>query len=70
MPEYRSGPKNKAYLPYPPRSSTVFSCNASIVWLFGSFAVFVQTLASASVVYSKVENDGEAKGTAPLNEKR
>jgi hypothetical protein len=48
----------------------VFSCNASIVRLLGSFAVFVQTLASASVVYCKEENDGVAKGTASLNEQR
>jgi hypothetical protein len=50
LPEVRSRPRYKTYLSYPPRSSTVFSCSARIVRLFGSFAVFVQTLASASVV--------------------
>ena len=47
---YRCGPKNKTYFPYPPRSSTLFSYNARIIWLFGNFALFVQTFASASVV--------------------
>ena len=70
LPKVRSGSKNKTYLPYPPRSSTVFSCNARMVWLFGSLAVFVQTLASASVVYSTSENDTVPRWTAPLNEQR
>ena len=68
LPKVRSGPKNKTYSPYPPRSSTVFSCNARMVWLFGSLAVYVQTLASASVVYSTSENDTLPRWTAPLNE--
>ena len=70
LPEYRFRPKYKTYLPYPPRSSTVFSCNARIVRPFGSLAVFVQTFANASVVYCKEENDGVAKATAYLNEQR
>ena len=56
------------YLPYPPRSSTVLSYNACIVWAFGSFALFVQTLASATAVYPKVGKEGAARGTTVLNE--